>query len=309
MEGEPKKATVKLKNAWQHTVALCAFAAAVISIIGFFGIKPPTATPASKKSETPSTPTPPKKPAGFAAGVAESDRKPGEIGTFHLDGGFDPGEPMISKAPLAASSDSTTVTLLHPNGKEESLQDTKVVLPVETNQSVSVWRKGRQFVRGIRFPDSSPHLTLKGEGMASVDVPTDADGRLQVNVVWPVNKSFITVEFAGPIQLAGLTLDGGLAIGQSEPLEITNVLPSHFSLNVPKPGEVLSEFKGEFRYPAGTDERRYVVVQAFASSDQPVTAWSAEFNHFGPTVVRRTKGGVFDRGFTALKVLYSREPE
>jgi hypothetical protein len=302
---EPKPASAHLARIWTHIGAVVGLAAAVVTIIGFFGIHPASEKP--KKIEAPAKrdesarSEPPKSNPPVSTGAAKSRG----IGTFRLDGGFPAGQSFIAKTPLPASDTPGAIVLGKPGGGDESLRDAVVVAPVEMNQSVGVWRKGLQLLRGVKFTADKPTLRLSGPGVKTLDVPVDGSGRLGEDIIWPITAMFTTAEFAGPVQLGNLDLVGGLSFGDKDAPDQGKTLPLHFSMNIPKPGEVLAEFKGEFQFVGGSGDRRFVVIQVQSASNDTIAAWSTEINRFGPTILRDDRAALLDRGPYALKILYS----
>jgi hypothetical protein len=294
-----------------HTGIAVGFLASIVTIIGFFGIHPPEQakkdSPKHGQSEAGKQSEPPKMRGNSLTSTGPAKSR--GIGTFHLEGGFPTGQSFISRDPLPISDHPGTAVLVRPGGGEETLREAVVVASVEMNQSVSVWRKGSQFIRGVRFVADRPILRLSGGGIKAIDVELDSNGRIRSDIVWPVNGMFTTAEFLGPVRIGSLDLGGGIVFGESGAAEATKTLPVTFKLSVPKPGEVLAEFKADFQFPTGSPEARYVVVYAEAPSHEVAASWSAQLSRGGPTTVRDDRADLFDRGLYALKILYSSNPQ
>lgn len=318
---EPKKSTEKLSKAWTHTLSITGLLAAVVSIISFFGFHPST----NSTPQTPSTPTVKNaktnviEPLGLAPGrkndppdstPAKSPHTKG-IGTLHLDGGFTSGQPMLSTDAIAqANGVAAPLTLKDSkSARLETVTGAMVPIAVEPNHLVCIWRKGTQFVHGLRLNATTPHIHLTATGNAGVDVPTDADGRLNQTLVWPADRMFTTVEFTGPVQIDGHTLDGGVTFGDLDTQEAGATLPTRFSLDIPKPGEIRAAIKGDFTYPAGGNGTRYLVVQEVPAPNEAPISWSTELRRSDSTPLRSTKEGLVDKGLYSIRVLCSKSSQ
>ncbi|HVT13518.1 MAG TPA: hypothetical protein VHE55_14735 [Fimbriimonadaceae bacterium] len=305
---EPKKNTEKLSKVWTHTLSVVGLLAAVVSIVSFFGIHPSGAPPETPRTPNSAKPDPSPNLHSSLASSPSKDAPPDSppttlrpkgIGTLHLDGQFTSGQPMLSTDAIGqATGVSAPLTLKDSkSARLETVTGAMVPVAVEANHLVCVWRKGAQFVHGLHMTAATPHIHLTTPGMDDVDVPTDADGRLNQTLVWPADHLFSTVEFAGPVEIDGHTLEGGVSFGDL-------ALPSRFSLDLPKPGEILAAIKGEFMYPAGSDGR-YVVVEAVPAGNGAPISWSVPLHGSESTPLRSSKGGTVDKGLYAIRVLCS----
>ncbi|HWA83265.1 MAG TPA: hypothetical protein VG820_07535 [Fimbriimonadaceae bacterium] len=309
---EPKKSGEKLSKVWTHTLSVTGLLAAIVSIIGFFGIHPPSAPPETPKPpkaakpETDAKPRPSLETNLSGSPKADSPASaphPKGIGTLHLDGQFTTGQAMLSTDAIAqATGVSAPLTLKDSkSARLETVTGAMVPVGVEANHLVCVWRKGTQFVHGLRMAAATPHVHLTTSGLDDVDVPTDADGRLNQTLIWPADRMFSTIQFAGPVEIDGHRLDGGISFGDL-------ALPSRFSLDLPKPGEILAAIKGEFSYPAG-NEGRFVVVEAVPAGNETPIRWSVALRGGDPTPLRSMEGGTVDKGLYAIRVLCSQSPK
>jgi hypothetical protein len=309
---DPVNKAAKLNRVWTHTVGICAFFAAVVTIVGYFGIHPPQAKesknePPPKTEPKTSLTTPndhPSKPEEQSSGLQP---KPIGPGTFHLDGGFERGQPMLTKDALNPSDDVVTLTLTNSaNNKEEKLTEVRVAYAIGANQAVGLWRKGARFVKGIQL-NGAHVVRLGGQGFQSVEIPTDDSGRLQQNVVWPLANMFLQVEYAGPLRVNGGPELTSLIFGDADTGESGRTLPTRFSLDIPKTGEILGAVKGTVDYPRGSGEGRYLVVEADSSANEPPIKWSSEIDSTGKTNLRSSKGDLVRQGIATLKILHAKE--
>jgi hypothetical protein len=307
---DPQRAANKLGKVWTHTTGVVAFVAAIATIVAFFGIRP---TSDAKKPDPGKAISTPPKQAPDSSGTATAKQSgtartihTNGIGTLHLDGGFDPGRPMLTKAALTASVEPEALVLTNPaNGKEEAITDLILTGPVEANQLVHVWRKGSRFLNGIHLVGEHPHVRAGGQGFDNIDIPTDSSGRLLVNVAWPAAKMFLQIEYPGPVQVGDLTLPGGILVGDAGTGESGNTLPIRFSIEFPKPGEVLDSFKAELTYRGRSDHGRYIVIDEDSNQDQAGATWSAEADPSGRTKIQMSKAGEYSQGLHSLRILYS----
>lgn len=289
-------------------VGICAFLAAVVTIIGYFGIHPSIPTPVKPPPKSPQAPTvtdtdPPKTDLTQPDTNGAPPSKVGP-GTFHLDGGFGRGQAMMTKDALAASQTLTSLTLTNSaNNKEEKISEVLVAYPIDAGHAVGLWRKGMRFVNGIQLAGPR-HIRLGGAGFESIEIPTDDSGRLQVNVVWPLANMFLEVEYPGPVKVRGGPELSSLLFGDSKTAESGKTLPVEFSFDIPKTGEVIGAIKGQLVYQGGG--HRLATIEAGSSGSEPPITWNAEADSAGKAVLRSSKADLVRQGISSLKILYSK---
>jgi hypothetical protein len=310
VDESPKKGE-KLSRVWTHTLGLVGLVAAVVTIVSFFGFRPPTAVQAPKVPAGPDAPSTQmgesKSPPVDAAGppVARIAPRPNGTGTLHLDGGFPAGQAMTTIAALVPGDQQTISLKNSRTTKVETVSELQVPLGIDSSHLVSVWRKGASFVHGLRLTGTSPHLHLSVSGGMGVDVPTDSNGKLLMNLVWPADQMFTQVEFVGPVEISGHILDGGVMFGDPHDVDNSRALPLKFSLDIPRPGEILGAIKGEFRYITSAD-KRVIFIRALSSADTPIAIWSAPIDTSQATNIQDYREDVLDRTLYGIQVLTSK---
>lgn len=295
----PASHSVAATTALTHTGTIVGILTGIVAIVGFFGIR--------FGGGAPSTPPQPRPPSTSAPPLAKGTKpEPVHrrgIGTLHLEGGFAPGRPMLAQDALPAGSGLQAVRLLNPsNRRGETLPNSIVLTDVPAGELAGVWREGTRFVKGVKL--SAPYLQLSGNGV-NVQVPISTDGRLLANVVWPANRMFTDVAFPGPLDLNGWTLPNGLVFGDAGTQEGGMTLPERFSLDLPKPGEVLGAIEGEVRYVGGWAGDRGVEVEALSPTGDVAAAWTSPIDPAGHPAAERPNA-TLDQGLAGIRLLFEK---
>jgi len=306
--GLPKE---KLNKVWTHTLSLFGLLAAIVTIVSFLGYHP-SARSAQGGSSHVSTPPkgPSTAPAEGNAPSPSSFRQPklNGTGTLHLEGGFTTGQAMLTTDAIQAGTQSTPIVLTNSRtGRTEKVGDVLVPVPVDAKHPVAWWRKGTKFVEGIHMEGTSPYLDLRGVGLPVIDVPVDADGRLQESLVWPLDRMFTAVDYPGPVRVSGLILDGGVVFGDADSQEPGKTLPVRFEIDLPRPGEIMGAAKGDFTYPS-PGETRYIQIEALSQSGTRTASWSSAIDSSGVATIRDSRTDLFSGELGALRVSYTRQP-
>jgi|GEM_PF-4624007 len=302
--GLPKE---KLSKVWTHTLSVFGLLAAVVTIISFLGFhpsnqaeKPKPQSPSPKVEAATHKETPPVTPV-----VGKAPKSNG-TGTLHLDGGFSGGRPMLTTEAVQAGTQTAPLALTNSKtGRIEKIDNALAPLPIEAKHPVAVWDKGTRFVRGIRLTAANPRIHLAGAGLPGVDIPTDADGRLETTLVWPLDRMFTSVEYVGPVEISPLTLDKGVVFGDPDSQETGKTLPTRFSVDVPRPGEIMGAARGSFTYPTPSDTR-YVVIQALSQSSSATATWTTPIDASGSATLSDMRSDLFNKELAGIRVFYSR---
>ncbi len=309
----------KLTKVWTHTLSIVALVAAIVTIVSFFGFHPQSADKQSTKARqnqegaSSQAPNVPKISSGLDTphgGNSDSDTKPPKsngTGTVHLEGGFSVGQPMLTTTAAAGADSLQTLVLKNPKtGKTDEMKEVDLRVAVDQNHLIALWRKGARFVRGIRLSSDKPHIHVSGPGLPDADIPVDADGKLLANLAWPMDRLFTSIEYAGPLTLSGLDFDGGLLLGDPRSDEFGKTLPSRFSIDIPRPGEILGAIKGDVAYPTPSGDR-YMLIQALSKTGDPSGAWVIPIDASGTTAIRDPRTVVVNRDVASLRIIYSKD--